>query len=79
MKNQNILTGAIAGMLATLALSQASYADEFSSYQKVANRTSDSHSSLVQKTTDKVAMFGKGAKGHKHPTTGKTGKKGKKA
>ena len=53
--------------------------NESSTHQKVANPTSDSHSSLVQKTTDKVAMFGKGAKGHKHPTTGKTGKKGKKA
>ena len=79
MKKQNILTGAIAGMFATLVLSQAGYANESSTHQKFANPTSDSHSSLVQKTTDKVAMFGKGAKGHKHPTTGKTGKKGKKA
>lgn len=78
MKKQNILTGAIAGMLVTLTLSQAGYANESSSHQKAANPTSDSHSSLVQKTTDKVAMFGKGAKGHKHPTTGKKGK-GKKA
>lgn len=75
MKKQNILTGAIAGMLATLALSQAGYANESSSHQKVSNRTSDSHSSLVQKTTDKVAMFGKGVKGHKHPPTRKKGKK----
>lgn len=75
MKKQNILTGAIAGMLATLALSQAGYANESSSHQKVSNRTSDSHSSLVQKTTDTVAMFGKGAKGHKHPPTSKKGKK----
>ena len=77
MKKQNILTGAIAGMLVTLALSQASYANESSIHQKVANRTSDSNSSLVQKTTDKVAMLGTGAKGHKHPI-GKKGK-GKKA
>lgn len=78
MKKQNILTGAIVGMLVTLTLSQAGYANESTSHQKVANRTSDSNSSLVQKTTDKVAMLGKGSKGHKHPTTGKNGK-GKKA
>ncbi len=75
MKKSNILTGVISGVLVTLALSQASYSNESSSYQKVANHTSDSNSSLVQKTTDKVAMFGKGAKGHKHPTAGKKGKK----
>ena len=75
MKKSNILTGVISGVLVTLALSQAGYANQSSSHQKVANRTSDSHSSLVQKTTDKVAMFRKGAKGHKHPTTRKKGKK----
>ena len=72
---KNILIGAIAGMFSTLALSQAGYANELSSHQKVANRTSDSHSPVVQKTTDKVAMLNKQGKAHKHPT----GKKGKKA
>jgi hypothetical protein len=75
LKKQNILTGIVSSLLVILALSQASYANESSNHQKVVDRTSNYHSSLVQKTTDKVAMFIQHGKPHKLPTD----KKGKKA
>ncbi|AFY92974.1 hypothetical protein [Chamaesiphon minutus] len=61
MKKQNILMGAIASMMATLVLSQASYANESS------NNASKSSPLSVRTQTHEVAMFNKQGKPHKHP------------
>ena len=68
MKKQNILMGAIASMIATLVLSQASYANEYS------NNASKSSPLSVSNQTHEVAMFNKQGKPHKHPTGKKVNK-----
>ena len=67
MKKQNILMGAIASMMATLVLSQASYANEYSNNAK-------SSPLSVSSQTHEVAMFNKQGKPHKHPTGKKVNK-----
>ncbi|AFY96871.1 hypothetical protein [Chamaesiphon minutus] len=68
MKKQNILTGAIASMMVTLVLSQASYANESN------NNASKSSPLSVRTQTHEVAMFNKQGKPHKHPTGKKINK-----
>ncbi len=76
LKQQNVLTGVISGVLVTLALSQVSYGSEASlRQQKVGNDLFNSHLLSVQTKTSTVAMFVQHGKAHKLPT----GKKGKKA
>ncbi|AFY97188.1 hypothetical protein [Chamaesiphon minutus] len=72
MKKQNILMGSIASMMATLVLSQVSYANEYS------NNASTSSPLSVRSQTREVAIFNKQGKPHKHPT-GKKVNKPKKA
>ena len=61
MKKQNILMSAIASMMATLVLSQVSYANEYS------NNASKSKPLSIRTQTHEVAMFNKQGKPHKHP------------